>query len=250
MTYERFDEFEAYIDNTLPLEQRGILEQQLADDATLRADLDEYSRFRFSLESIALNQQLTQIHSQLNREGALDNRHQLVRSKRRLRLAPLLAAVVLLFVLGLGVYWAMRPTPAEKTFLAYYEPEPRERGVACDPELKAGLEQYRVGNYDTALIAFQKLSDRQTCVHYYRGLTQLALSNAPAAVTELEQALARQTVSKDYLTQKNEWYLALAYLKANRADDAHRQLQAIVRQSNHPFRQDAQRALATYDHAR
>ena len=184
MTFDRFDQFEAYTDNALPADQRHVLEQQLAADAALRTQLDEYRQFRHSIEAVTLKQQLERLHVRLDRQGALDNRPLPVRSAppRRFRLAWTGAALLLLA--GFGLYWLTRSMPAEQTFVAFYQPEPVARGLAdCGPELTPGLRAYRAGAYRQALTDFGRLPAHQPCVYYYRGLSHLARRcNAQQAV--------------------------------------------------------------------
>jgi hypothetical protein len=238
MNFDRFDQFEAYTDNLLPADKRESLEQQLAVDATLRAELDEY-------------QQLERLHVRLDQKGALENRPQpvTVPRPRRLRLAWAGAMLVVLMT-GFGLYWLTRSTPAEQTFVAFYQPEPVARGLAdCGPELTPGLRAYRAGAYSQALEDFGKLPANQPCVLYYRGVSRLALGDAGHAVTELEQAVASQTGTLGLTRRKAEWYLTLAYLKASRTDDARRQLSTIISQRGHPFQNIARKALDKLGHA-
>ena len=250
MTFDRFDQFEAYTDNVLPADQRQLLEQQLAVDATLRAELNEYRTFRHSIEAVKLKQQLERLHSRLEQKGALDNRPQPVPSARSRRSRLTWIGAALLLLAGFGLYWLTRSTPAEQTFVAFYRPEPVARGLAdCGPELTPGLQAYRVGAYRQAVIDFGKIPANQPCVLYYRGVSHLALGNAENAIAELEQAVASQTGTPGLTRQKADWYLALAYLKANRIDQARNQLQSISNQPGHPFQAVSRKALDKLGHA-
>ena len=244
MTFDRFDQFEAYTDNVLPADQRQLLEQQLSDDANLRAELNEYQMFRHSIEAVTLKQQLERLHVRLDRQGTLDNRPQPVPSAppRRFRLVRI--GAVLLLLAGFGLYWMTRSTSAEQTFVAFYQPEPVARGLAdCGPELTPGLQAYRAEAYRQALVDFGRLPAHQPCVLYYWGLSHLAVGDAQQAIIELEQAVASQPEPADLTRQKADWYLALAYLKANRIDQARNQLQSISNQPSHPFQNIARKAL-------
>ncbi|WP_020607208.1 tetratricopeptide repeat protein [Spirosoma spitsbergense] len=254
MNYEQFDLFEAYIDNALPTDQRMMLEQQLATDTSLRAELDDYRQFRFGIESVTLKQQLEQVHTRLDRQGLLTHRPPIVPPIRRVRSLWVATALTVLLLAGIGLYWVSLPkpsTPAEQTFISLYQPEPTARdATSCGPELTTGIRAYRAGNYAQAATAFDKFSAESPCTYYYRGLTQLALGNAPLAIGMLERAVAQKPAIPDLTFQKSEWYLALAYLKANRPDEARPHLQSIARQSDNPFQQEAKRGLAELDHVR
>lgn len=260
MTQALFDEFEAYSENRMVPDQQQAFEERLRQDSVLRSALTDYQQLRHSIEAVKLNRQLDDIHDRLDERGALQHESPVrtVGSPRRLWTRLAIAAVVLL-VLGYGIRWSLRPTQAEQTFLAYYQPEPTARGGgSCGPALTTGLNAYRSGNYDQALAALEKLPADEPCVHYYRGLTQLALANAPAAITNLETVFKQTglpaktdslaSAAPDLMIRKAEWYLALAYLKADRTADAQQQLRAITRQNEHPFQRVAQKALVDLQH--
>lgn len=251
MTFDRFDQFEAYAENALPTEQRQRLEQQLATDATLRAELDAYQQFRHSIEAVKLKQQLEQVHTRLDRAGELSDRPPVlaVPRLRRSRAQQVVLFLGLLVGIGVSLYLLNRPTPAQQTFLAFYQPEPIARGFSeCGPEMATGIRAYRAKNYRQALTDFEQLPASQPCVSYYRGISLLALDDAPKAIVELEKALAQPSIAPNLTHQKAEWYLALAYLKANQPDSARQMLQAITQQTGHPFQNVARRALADLTH--
>ncbi len=255
MTFAYFDQFEAYTENTLPEADRQALERQLAIDAALRAELNEYQQFRYSIESVALRQQLERIHTQLDWQGELDNRPPIPRQPRLSRLRLVWAGVMLAVLLaGFSLYWATLPpalTPAEKVYSSVYRPEPSIRGAnGCGPELASGIRFYRMGNYSQAVNQFDQLPANNPCVLYYRGIANLALDNTKMAIAQLEEAIAQPPSVIDLTFQKSQWYLALAYLKANRPDDAQTHLLIITQQLDNPFRSEARRALTELDHAR
>lgn len=250
MTYDRFTELEAYINHALPNDQRQALERQLTTDDGLRAELDDYQQFRFSIEAVALNQKLEQIHARLDRQGLLAEANPAsVRRRWRLRPSWAMAMGVFLLVAGIGLYWATRPSLAEQTFVTYYKPEPVSRGESvCGPELAPGVQAYRTRHYAQAASSFATLPVNQPCVRYYRGLTQLALGHTDVAIAELEQATQQRPDSDKLATQKAQWYLALAYLKANRTANAQKQLADIEHETGHPFGNVARKALADLGH--
>lgn len=251
MTFDRFDQFEAYTENALPPDQRQRLEQQLATDATLRAELDAYQQFRYSIEAVQLKRQLEQVHTRLDRAGELSDRPPILAAPRlrRSRVQRVILFLCVLMGVGLGLYWLNRPTVAQQTFLAYYQPEPVARGLNdCGPETATGIRAYRAKNYRQALTDFEQLPASQPCVLYYRGISFLALDDASKAIVALENAVAQPGIAPDLTHQKAEWYLALAYLKANQPDSARPMLRTITQQTGHPFQNVARRALADLTH--
>ncbi len=255
MTYDQFDLFDQYTNKTLPDAERQALEDQLRDDPALRDSLRDYQQFRHSLDAVPLNRQLNRIHDRLAAQGFFDTNTSdrppvpLSSSFRRRRLVLVSSVVVLAGILIGAGYWLTRPTLAEQTFLTFYRPEPVARGGAdCGTALLPGIQLYRTQQYEPALQQFTALSASQPCVSYYVGLTQLATDQPEQAVYSLESALKPAITSPPLIRQKAEWYLAMAYLKANQPAEAKSQLIRIAQQPDQPFRNVAQQALADLSH--
>ena len=257
MTYNNFAEFDAYTNKSLTNAQREEFEQEIANNADVSAELADYQQFRHSIESIKLKQTLEAIHTRLDRQGALTEAPPLpvvVRSRQRFRPVWAIAGLLLLLA-GIGLYrWMGQeaiepPTLAGQTFQEYYNPETQARtNTTCARDLAPGLLAYRAKNYRAALDAFEKLPADLACMPYYRGITQLALNHPKEATTELERALTEYPDETDLTHQKAGWYLALAYLKANRIDDARTRLNAITQQQGHPYATVSRQVLADLGH--
>lgn len=256
MTESLFDEFEAYTENRMSPLQQQAFDERLQQDSNLRLALDEYQQFRHSIEAIKLKQQLETIYTRLDKQGQLQDRPPARPQRVWVRLAMVTSVLLLV---GYGTFLYLRPTLSERVFLMYYQAEPVSRGASlCGPEVAPGLQAYRAGRFSQALKVFSQLSVNQPCVLYYRGLTQLALANRVTAITDLQQALTQnrkqaamnttEHTLPDLIGQKVEWYLALAYLKANRTTDARKLLTDIASQQEHTFHYVAVKALADLEH--
>lgn len=248
MTYDNFDLFEAYTNQTLSDQERQELENRLHTDVRLQADFREYQQFRHSIEAVKLKEQLERIHQRLEKTGEIDtaNRPPQPRKSAFGRKQTIVLAVTVVLLLIGGLYWFSRPSLAEKTFMAYYQPEPVSRGAAtCSSSLMPGIQAYRSSQYEQALQEFRQLPAQQPCVSYYVGLTLLALDQEKEAIPSLKAASADILNEPALVRQKAEWYLALAYLKAGQITEAKEQLTIVIRQPDQPFRQVATNALAT-----
>lgn len=249
MTFDRFDRFEAYTNHTLPDKEREQMEQELALDSALRDELADYQRFRYDLESIALKEQLVLIHDQLEQQGELEPVVTPIPTGRVRRLWPAwVAAAMVVLIAGFALYGYLYLSLSKTLFTTYYIPEPVSRGETdCGPELTPSIQAYRQANYQAALAEVEKLSASQPCVRYYRGLIQLALGNASDAIMELEQVVSKPPTEPEITFQKAEWYLAMAYLSADKPEKAHQQLEKIASQINQPFQHKAQEVLRDLD---
>ena len=63
-------------------------------------------------------------------------------------------------------------------------------------------------------------------INYYKGLNYLCLGNAKAAIPALQQSILQKPFG-EWLA-KVQWYLALAYVKENKIEDAKKELNAIT----------------------
>lgn len=248
MTYDRFDLFEAYTNQTLPDSERQALENQLRTDASLRAELRDYQQFKHSLDAVKLKEQLERIHNRLDRQGVLDRTDrppQPLKSASALRRQRLVWPIIAALLLVGGVYWLTRPSHTEQIYVTYYQPEPVARGeTICAPDLMPGLQTYRAGQYEKALNQFMDLPASQPCVSYYVGLAQLALNQPTLAIRAFESTLKPGITPPPLIRQKAEWYLALAYLKADQPNEAQQQLSLVAQQPDQPFRTVARKVLA------
>lgn len=238
-----FYELEAYTERRMPLSERAAFDQRLRSDADLQTALREYQLFRHSLDAIALKQQLNNLHDRLDQQGKLGPSPLVFTPGRWSYPTWMMAAASVVLVLIASVLYVMyqQPTLSEQTFMAFYHPEPTARGSDdCGPALTPGLQAYRATDYTGALRTFTRLPADQPCVHYYRGITQLAMGESDEAILNLKTA--RQTAT-GLIRQKADWYLALAYLRANQPDAARPLLDTLANAPGHPFSMVAQQAM-------
>lgn len=138
-------------------------------------------------------------------------------------------------VLATTFYFYTTQTPfTEKLFIAYYEPATIERqitrGDVTVDEKTTAFEAYARENYPDALRRFEALIHQQPAdeIIFYAGASALAAGNTEKAITYLTNVVQR----KGPYQWRGQWYLSLAYLKANNVNDAKATLTLLCSQPN------------------
>lgn len=155
-----------------------------------------------------------------------------------------IAASLLLFI-TLGYLFFFQTADPEKLYLSYYEPYPNIVNPIKRSESKLNddaLSYYEQGDYTTAASIFESELIQQPNEDYllfYWGLCNLELGELNQA-TSLLKKIPPAADSRFY--SPAQWYLALAYLKADNVDQAKIQLQTIV-ESGGDYKNKAQELL-------
>ena len=141
-------------------------------------------------------------------------------------------AASLALLLSIG-YLVIQETPAntQKLFVENFEPyrnviHPIPRASQQDDLKTQAFAYYEQGKYDEALALFKKLYATTETPYYlfYQANALLQLNRPKEAITALQIHLK----TKDTLTQKSHWYLAMAYLKLNDVTNAKKNLEQVV----------------------
>lgn len=143
-----------------------------------------------------------------------------------------LAAASILVLLGLSYFFTMTQKASHnELFASYFEPyrnviQPLERGSDQQDEKSLAFYAYETGNYEKAIKLFTDLftATKEPYYLFYKANALLKLEKANEAVPLLLEHLK----TKDTLTEKSTWYLALAYLKLNDAPNAKIALKKVI----------------------
>lgn len=172
------------------------------------------------------------------------------------------AAVLLLTVVGL--WWTNQPTAFDaetiyaKTFTPYANDLSGrtmggdETDTTVNEALQRALLAYDRRDYAAAAAAFRAYraaapdetapatAPNADAISLYQGISLLGANEAGAAATTLEPLTENATYG---LPAK--WYLALAYLRAERTEDSRKILEPLARRNDTPFAQKAADLLKT-----
>ena len=221
---------EAYLEGSLNTEDRIALESRAAHEEDfaslirLHKEINESIRdtelhlLRVAIKEIAAEGGYAGTHAQKQSLGFF-------RSARMRKYLQVAAAVSLIALAGITIYWLVFAKPsAEKLYASYYQRY--DAGMvdrAGDGELSRLAEAMM--SYDLRLYpqAFSQFSEivKQEPENYqaslFLGLTFLELQKPEEAITALLNIPVEW--NNPYVVHRN-WYLALAFLKTNRQGDA------------------------------
>ena len=143
-----------------------------------------------------------------------------------------MAAASVILILGLSYFLMQKNTIAtDDLFAANFEPyrnvvAPLVRGENKQDEKSKAFLAYEKGEYEVSVLLFSKLYKitNESYYLFYQANALLKLERADEAIPLLQQHLK----TKDSLTQKTNWYLALAYLKINDTKKAKEMLKKVT----------------------
>ncbi|WP_430905622.1 tetratricopeptide repeat protein [Maribacter sp. 2-571] len=157
-----------------------------------------------------------------------------------------LVAASLLVLLGLS-YWFFQDNTADTTdlFAQNFVPyrnvtHPVTRGDAMVDSKTQAFSAYGKGDFNKAISLFTQLyaSDKEPYYLFYKANALIQINKASEAVPLLKEHLK----TKDALSDKSNWYLAMAYLQLKDADKAKAALQRVVETKAYKA-EDAKRLL-------
>jgi len=217
---------EKYIQNRLSQEEKAEFDTLLLNDVEFKKEVDLHS----DLKHVA------------KLEDSADFRKliadiKIKKTQQRRNYTKWLAAASIVLVLGLSYVLTLGNKPTnEELFTSYFEPyrnviQPIERGEAQQDEKTLAFTAYEKGDYKKAMVLFSKLYDstQESYCLFYKANALLKLEKANEAVPLLLEHLK----TKDTLTEKSRWYLALAYLKLNNKIEAKKTLKKVISESNY-----------------
>jgi tetratricopeptide (TPR) repeat protein len=111
-------------------------------------------------------------------------------------------------------------------------PAPADRKSAFDltSQRSAASDAYKLGNYEEAIELWEKIIQKNpseaTIDRFYLGLSQLYSQQPDLAIDNLLKALPL-SVEEERFTEEINWFLGLAYVKAEKTEEAKAQLESI-----------------------
>ncbi|MEN8125364.1 MAG: CDC27 family protein [Bacteroidota bacterium] len=143
-----------------------------------------------------------------------------------------LAAASVILLLGLTYFLTVeKKASSQELFSSYFEPyrnviQPLERNGDQQNEKKIAFMAYDHGEYEKAILLFSKLymTTKEPYYLFYKANALLKLERAKEAVPLLLEHLK----TKDTLTEKSHWYLAMAYLKLDDKINAKLSLKKVL----------------------
>jgi hypothetical protein len=160
-----------------------------------------------------------------------------------------LIAATIIILLGIGAFFYMPYGSQEpaKIYAAYFEPyrniiRPVERGEDDGSIESKAFQAYENGKYHKAINLFNSIEffedDNSDYIDFYKGISYLAINKNEEAIDVL-LPIATEIEKGDYdISQKANWYLALAYLNSNEIDKAKSQFYMIAQDNAFTYKKE------------
>ncbi|WP_117885555.1 tetratricopeptide repeat protein [Aureibaculum luteum] len=217
---------EKYIQNGLTPEEKKVVDHLINADPNFKGNLKAHLNLKKAISASdddAFKKLLNEIESTHT-------------TKRRNYTKWIVAASIVLLV-GLSSILSINNKPSnDELFSSYFEPyrnviQPIERGNNFQDEKTIAFTAYEKGEYKKAFELFSKLhtSTNEPYYLFYQANALLKLEKAKEAVP----LLLKHLKTKDTLTEKSRWYLALAYLKLNNKVEAKKTLKKVLTESTY-----------------
>ncbi|GAB1858219.1 hypothetical protein MHTCC0001_30560 [Flavobacteriaceae bacterium MHTCC 0001] len=154
----------------------------------------------------------------------------------RFNFKPLLVAASIALLIGITYFSTPSQIDTEALFNENFEPyrnvvHPIVRSNDQQDLETQAFNYYEKGEYQKALQLFEQLYNKTKTPHYlfYKANALLKLNRPKDAIVELNAHLK----TKDTLTEKTHWYLAMAYLKLDDKASAKKNLEQVVLQNTY-----------------
>ena len=160
-----------------------------------------------------------------------------------------LAAASVIVLLGIGtlIFNSYSSEKPDKLYAEYFEPyrniiRPVERGEDDGSIETKAFQAYENGKFYKAINLFNSVEsfeeDNNDYIDFYKGISFMALDKYKEAI-EVLLPIATEVEKGDYdISQKANWYLALAYLNSNEIEKARSQFYMIAHDEAFTFKKD------------
>ena len=104
------------------------------------------------------------------------------------------------------------------------------------------MTKYREGDFNSALVLFNEILDKDPSniyIRYYTGLASIETNQADKAITEFKYIIDQKN---NLFVENAQWYLALTYLKNNQVTEA-KDLLVQIKNSTNPHNKEASQIL-------
>lgn len=237
------DLIEKYILNKLSSEEVLLEEELLKNDANFIAEYNFQSNLKTAIkkeDDDNFRNLISELESKARSKDLLPRRSYV----------KWMAAASIILLLGLSYFLTLnKKSSTDDLFVSYFEPyrnvvQPIQRGNEQQDEKSLAFLAYEKGEYDKAITLFSNLySDTKEPYYlFYKANALLKLEKAKEAVPLLLEHLK----TKDTLTEKTNWYLALAYLKLNDIPNAKLTLEKVISDGNYKT-MEAQKLLKEFN---
>ena len=234
---KQLDLIEKFIQNRLSSEEKLTFDELLNNDIDFKNEV----AFHTNLKKAVKNNDDENFKNLIS-----DLELKVKRQGQKHSYSKWLAAASIVLLLGLTYFLTIFNKPSTNDlFASYFQPYenvifPIERSSDQQGDKVLAFYTYQEGDYEAAILLFSRLynSTKEPYYLFYEANALLQLDRANEAVPLLLEHLK----TKDALTDKTKWYLALAYLKEQDKHNAKKYLREVIKDGNYKAR-DAKELL-------
>ena len=206
---DRFEAIEAYLLRSMSTEERSRFEQELAADASLRAELELQRENTLAIELGGVQRMLKAVgaeHMSKSDDG------------RRGWTGYLKYAAAAALLITAALWWLNSPSANERLFAEHFSADPGlpvAMSATDDPVFQDAMVAYKLGDYAEARTKWSPLlqvDPTNDTLRYYIASAALAMNDAAAAIP-LFESLGNDHTSPFH--DKSQWFLFLAYVKVD-----------------------------------
>ena len=215
---------EKYIQNKLSSQENLLLEELLKKDTQFKEEFTLHTNLKGVIEH----------DDDANFRTLISNLEQKAKQQSsKPSYTKWFVAASIALLLGLSYFFLpdQKTASTNELFASYFEPyrnviAPIVRSNDLQDEKALAFMAYEKGEYETAITLFSKLynTTKEPYYLFYKANALLKLERAQEAVPLLLEHLK----TKDTLTEKTNWYLALAYLKIQDKQKAKEVLKKVI----------------------
>lgn len=236
---EREKLIEKYIQNRLSKEEKAEFDTLLANDVAFKKEVSLHN----DLKQVAKHEDDTDFRN-------LITGFETVKPQQRRNYTKWLAVASIILLVGLSYFFNLNNTPSSnELFNNYFEPyrnviQPIERSATQQNEKTMAFMAYEKGDYAKAVQLFTNLyaTTKEPYYLFYKANALLKLEKADEALPLLQEHLK----TKDTLTEKTNWYMALAYLKLEDEENAKKLLQKVIAEGTYKTK-EAKKLLKEFE---
>lgn len=220
-----FERTESYLMQKMTNEEHQVFEKELTTNGQLYNYVQETRLLILGIKENGLRNNIDSWHKVFaNNKPA---------KKVNLSLPRWLAAAAIITVIGLGAWFVFfNKNQHERLFAQFYKPDTglvTAMSTTDQYEFDRAMLNYKTGNYDKALQAWQTLllsKPGSDTLHYFIASSYLATGNEAKALASFKKV---EENSNSYFLKDTYWYIGLLLVKEGREAEA----KSYLQKSNH-----------------
>ena len=228
-----------FLDKELTEEELRLFKDKFLNDPEFSKEVKEYTNMIIALKSAdKMEKEQNHASSSEPKIVSMSKKSTTTKFTRRSWYA-IAASIILLAGLGFFInYLVNRTVSPQDLYASYFKPYPDVisgsdlvRGTD-EILLKAGMSRYKSEEYDEALIAFERLIERDSAnnnIRFYAAICYLETEETKEAILFFNSVI---NDTENEFSSLAKWYKALAHLKSNEITDTRTILNEIIKSNN------------------